>query len=563
MGLVDRRTLPHPRGRPPIETRLPQHIQQHVVRLAMAHPFTARELAWIVRACDHELIDYRGIQHVLARHQLSPAALQRHHEAVRHATPLASPPAQPPILPVEPNTQAQRLALALGPAHLLLRFRTYDEYPTEEQARWRIIALLEVGFRPRRVAKLLDIQPAVVYHWRRRFAAAGLLGLTTRPRAGTPITTRIPVRVIMEGFQLLDNHPLLGHDRVKMALDSLGYRHGHTTIWQLVALYTQAHPPVPRQARLPSPDERPRHATAPHQVWCADLRYLAKIDGQWLSSILIFDGYSRAIVGAGCFDRQTFSRVVQVCRQAIEQWGAPEAVVSDHGAVFVALPPCLEPLAIQWTPITKGHPWQNLAESGFAVQRRMLDAYVVGCTERPLVYRQHAQFVHDYQCWGHWAHKCRDAQGRVSYLAPEVVLGSTKGRAVDPGRLRRIFRLRQVTRTVRRDGQIRLHNFGLYIDRDRWGQTVAVWIDDEVLRIEQADQLLVVYPCVYDTRQRRVTAVDADGRQQYHHVQAMQLLLWTLELIRSVWRMPRYHRRPRHQGAHSARQMGLFESFAE
>jgi len=45
--------------------------------------------------------------------------------------------------------------------------------------------------------------------------------------------------------------------------------------------------------------------------------------------------------------------------------------------------------------------------------------------------------------------------------------------------------------------------------------------------VEQADHLRVVYPCVYDTRQRRMTAVDAHGRQPYHDVQAMQLLLWT------------------------------------
>jgi transposase InsO family protein len=141
---------------------------------------------------------------------------------------------------------------------------------------------------------------------------------------------------MLEVFQLLDNNPLLGHYRVKMALDSLGDRYGHTTVWQVVALYKQAHLPVPRQAGLPNLDERLRYATAPHQVWFADLRYLVKIDGQWLYSLLIFDGYSRAIVGAGCFDRQTFSQVVQVFRQAIEQWGAPEAVVSDHGAVFVA-----------------------------------------------------------------------------------------------------------------------------------------------------------------------------------------------------------------------------------
>ena len=200
------------------------------------------------------------------------------------------------------------MALALGPEHILLRFRTYDEYPTEEQARWRIIELLEVGFRPRRVAKLLAIQPPVVYHWKRRFDAAGLLGLTTRTRASTPITTRVPVQAMIEVFQLLDNNPLLGHYRVKMALDSLGYRYGHTTVWQLVALYKEAHPTPKSAKRLPNPDERPQQATAPHQVWFADVRYLVKVDRQWLYSILIFDGYSRAIVGAGCFDRQNLSR---------------------------------------------------------------------------------------------------------------------------------------------------------------------------------------------------------------------------------------------------------------
>jgi hypothetical protein len=216
---------------------------------------------------------------------------------------------------------------------------------------------------------------------------------------------------------------------------------------------------------------------------------------------------------------------MQVVRQAIAQWGAPEAIVSDHGAVFIALQPCLDQLAIRWAPIVKGHPWQNLAESGFGVQRQMLDAYVVRCTERAGVYRQHAQFVQDYQFWEHWAHKRRDAQGRIYYLAPEVRLGSAKGRPVELSRLRRIFRLRQLTRKVRPYGQIRLHNFGLYIDRGRWGQTVEVLIDDEVLRVERVNQWLVSYPCIYSTRQRRITAVDAHGRQQYHHAQAVQLLL--------------------------------------
>jgi hypothetical protein len=166
------------------------------------------------------------------------------------------------------------------------------------------------------VAALLDIQPAVVSHGKRRFDAAGLLGLTTRPRAGTPITTRVPVPVIMEVFRRLDNNPLLGHDRVKMALDSLGDRYGHMTVWAMVALYKQAHLTPPRARRPLNPDERPKQVTAPHQVWCADIRYLVKIDGRWLYSVLIFDGYSRAIVWAGCVDRQNFAQLVRKHRHA-------------------------------------------------------------------------------------------------------------------------------------------------------------------------------------------------------------------------------------------------------
>jgi hypothetical protein len=148
-------------------------------------------------------------------------------------------------------------------------------------------------------------------------------------------------------------------------------------------------------------------------------------------------------------------------RHALPPWGAPEAVGSDHGAVVVALAPCLRQWEIQWAPTTKGHPWHKRAESGCAIQRRMLDASVVGCPEREQVYQRHAQFVRDAQFGGHGAHQRTEPQGRVSYLSPEVRLGQAQGRALDPLRLRRALRLRQLTRTVRQHGQIRLHHCGL------------------------------------------------------------------------------------------------------
>jgi hypothetical protein len=114
------------------------------------------------------------------------------------------------------------------------------------------------------------------------------------------------------------------------------------------------------------------------------------------------------------------------------------------------------------------------------------------------------------------------------------MLGQAQGRAL---------RLRQLTRPVRQYGQIRLHNFGLYVDQGLWGHTVEVWIYDDVVRIEQGEHVVVSYPCLYDPRQRQIKAVQAHGRQQYCYIPVMQLVLWTLALARMVWRLPLYRRR--------------------
>ena len=126
----------------------------------------------------------------------------------------------------------------------------------------------------------------------------------------------------------------------------------------------------------------------------------------------------------------------------------------------------------------------------------------------------------------------------------------------------RVFRLRQRTRTVRQYDQIRLHNFSFSVDRGLWGQTVEVLIYDEALRIEQAEHLLVSYPCVYDTVLRRITTIDGQGRQPYRQVQVLQLALVSVELMRSVWGIPPYHwgRWPR--GRRHARHASRFEPVA-
>ena len=68
---------------------------------------------------------------------------------------------------------------------------------------------------------------------------------------------------------------------------------------------------------------------------------------------------------------------------------------------------------------------------------------------------------------------------------------------------------------------------------------------------------------VYDPRQRRITAIDARGRQQYCDVPVMQLVLFTLALVRTVWCMPRYRRIAEPRRVLLAPQINLWQRFAD
>jgi hypothetical protein len=200
--------------------------------------------------------------------------------------------------------------------------------------------------------------------------------LTRQPRTDTPLPLRVAVQARLAVFQLLDTHALVGHDRVTMALDALGDRYGHTTVWPLGARSTQAPPPPLREPRVPHPAARPQATPARHQAWWGALRDLVQGAGPWRASGRIFDGERRASASGG--ERHTGSRLLHGFRHALPQGGAPEAVVRAHGAVLVALAPCLRQLKIEWAPTPKGHPGPKRAASGCALQRRMLEASVVG-----------------------------------------------------------------------------------------------------------------------------------------------------------------------------------------
>ena len=247
----------------------------------------------------------------------------------------------------------------------------------------------------------------------------------------------------MEVFQLLDNNPLLGHYRVKMALDPWGIAMATRPSGSWWPSINRPIPPPAAEHALPNPDERPRQATAP----ASGLVCRPPLSGQDRRPLALQHAHLRRLQ-----PRHRRGRVLRPAEPS-PGWSRCSARPSPSGAPprrsSVTTGRCLwrcSRVLSSWRSNGRrsprgipGRTWRKAAlPSSAGCWMRMWSAAPSG-----RVYRQHAQFVHDYQFWGHWAHKRRDAQGRVYYVVTRGHPREYQRARSRASRLRRIFRLRQ------------------------------------------------------------------------------------------------------------------------
>jgi len=231
-----------------------------------------------------------------------------------------------------------------------------------------------------------------------------------------------------------------------------------------------------------------------------DIRYLVKIEGHWVDSLCILEGYSRMILAGMASEHQDLPALLPLLCAALSTYGCPAGIVSDHGAVcqaydYVAI---LKALEIEPKYIELRKPWQNLIEAQFKVQLRLADFKFEQAGTVEEVQRLHAAFIETFNTTRHGAHQDR-ADGRWT---PVEVLGWVRGRVVDAERLRNLFGRVQFLRTVNPYGFVSIQRFYIYAEQGLSRQRVAVWIYEGQLRIEYRETLVARYRCAYDPRQK-------------------------------------------------------------
>jgi transposase InsO family protein len=431
----------------------------------------------------------------------------------------------------------ERFAL---PVQLELNLLAFSEFADAYQARWTVVRMWYEGWNKRSIAGCLRMARSHVYAIIAAFERDGFEGLEDHRTRPTPHPDdQLTLPFLHEVLALQQEYPRAGRFRLHGLLEQ---QYGpdlpsEATIGRAMAINRHDHgAPGPwfsaRQEPAPAPEPRhlPYRPHYRHHLWFVDIRYLVKLDGRWVYSICILEGYSRMILAGMASEHQDLPALLPLLFAALSTYGCPEAIVSDHGAVFQAhnYVAILKALEIEPKYIELRKPWQNLIEAQFKVQLRLADFKFEQAGTLEEIQRVHATFIDTFNTTRHGAHQERPDNRRT----PADVLGWVRGRAVAPERLRQLFGRVQFLRTVNPYGFVSIHRFYIYAEQGLSRQRVAVWIYEGQLRIEYRETLVARYRCAYDQRQKRLREV---SHPMLYHTVFASPQLELIELDEAQW----------------------------
>ena len=207
-----------------------------------------------------------------------------------------------------------------------------------DKGRFLIETHLRTGRSIGELAAAHGVHRSWLYKLLARYRAEGDAGLEPRSRRPRSSPTRIADRhedaVVALRKELLD----AGFDAGAATIQfHLAQRQAEvpsiSTIWRVLRA---------RGFVVPQPHKRPKssylrfEADLPNECWQADVTHVTVADGAVFEVLNIIDDHSRVCVESRAFVTTRSADVVRALHRAAEQWGYPEALLTDNGAIFTS-----------------------------------------------------------------------------------------------------------------------------------------------------------------------------------------------------------------------------------
>lgn len=426
------------------------------------------------------------------------------------------------------------------PVQLPLHLTHFHDFDTAYRARWTVVRMWAEGWSKKSIAGCLQVSRKHVHTIIEAFQRDGFAGLEDqRTRPAQHPANQLTLPFLKDVLNLQHEYPRAGRTRLHGILEQRYAATERTavpserTLGRAMAINREFHTAPPAWiSDAPSAvagevfKEFPYTPVHRHLYWFIDIRYIRQFDDHWTYSICILEGYSRKILAGMASEYQDEVAVLQLLTAALTEYGCPQGIVSDNGAVFTAHAYCglLETLGVEPCYIEKGKPWENLLEAQFKVQLRLADAKFEQAHTLDELQQQHAAFVELFNTTPHWAHRERPD----GFQTPAAVLAWVRGRYVMPDELHNVLRHLQFERSVRSNGYISIQKFYIYAERGVARHRVSVWLYEGRLQIRYRDVLLARYTYQYERKQKQVRSVTNPLLFQTPYT-SPQLELWELD----------------------------------
>jgi len=284
----------------------------------------------------------------------------------------------------KPSHHSVQLVLASGPPPSIKtrRFPFFNETADPAQRRHNIVQLHSEGWSVSSIAEYLQTSRQTVYTTLKRWVDEGVWGLEDKSRA-----RKGPRKItldVMNEIRKLQENPLLGAHRMHAALLQVGLNVNPRTCGRIMArnraLYglekPKAAPKTKRDMRF--------KASRRHEFWSIDVRYIEDHNlgfPEPVYVISILENFSRMLLASVISERQNLEAYLKVLFVALRNYGAPECIVTDGGAIFYAhrAMQIYEALGIHKERIDPGQPWQNYIEAHLYVMWNLQNSHITCC----------------------------------------------------------------------------------------------------------------------------------------------------------------------------------------
>jgi putative transposase len=279
-----------------------------------------------------------------------------------------------------PSARTVKLVLASGPppSRHERRYSRYAEMPDAHQRWLAIIRLHYEGWNAKSIAGYLETSRQTVHTILREWGKRQFASLIEQSKAPHQPHTKVTFAAMREIEQLQQN-PALGAYRVQAALEQMGIKLSRATCGRVLALHRQLYGlDPPHQGQRPR-KEMPFKAHHRHELWTVDFRHLDMVKqfGKKYYCCTILENFSRAVLASAVTEHMDTDAFIAFLYAAIRRHGCPEALVSDHGQVFLshAAHHIYERLGIRKEEIKRRQPWMSYIEPALYVSWNTLAWY--------------------------------------------------------------------------------------------------------------------------------------------------------------------------------------------